>query len=142
MIVIVVIAILAAVALPSYLNQTRKARRSEVEGAMQQVALVQERFRADCTTYATDFSYACPTGTPPTFPALNSFYTSPYYTLTIVAASTGATTYKMQAVPVGTQAKDAANGSTCATLTYDYGATTAGVVTQTTSTANTACWAK
>ncbi len=140
MVVVAIIAILARIALPLYFNQVRKARRSEVEGAMQQLALAQERFRADCTTYATAFSFACPAGSAATFPTLASLYTSSFYTLAIDAANTNATQYRMTAAPVGTQANDSASGSSCGTLTFDFGVTTAGSITKTTSTGNTNCW--
>jgi len=138
MIVVAVIAALAVIAIPNYLSQTRKARRSDVEGSMQQVALAQERFRADCTTYATAFSFACPGGTPPTFSPVTTFYTSGYYTVAITAANTGATTYEITAAPIGNQAKDSASGTTCGTLKYDFGVTTSGTVTKTPA----ACWSK
>jgi type IV pilus assembly protein PilE len=135
MIVVGVIAILAAIALPSYLNQTRKARRNEVEGAVQQIALYQERFRADCSTFAASFGATC-AGTTVTFPA--NAYTGAYYTVTIPAGT--ATTYQINAdaKTTGSQNKDSASGISCAALTYDYGVTTAGTTTE----APAACWAK
>jgi type IV pilus assembly protein PilE len=134
LVVMAIIAILAAIAIPSYLNQTRKSRRSEVEGAIQQIALFEERFRADCTTYANAFSYACPTLSTLTFPA--DPYTPTYYTVAFVSAD--ASSYKIQAVANGTQANDVASGTSCATLFYDFGVTTSGTVTTTPA----ACWAK
>ena len=134
MIVVAVIAILAAIALPSYLAQVRKSRRSDVEQAVQQIALLQERFRADCTTYATAFGYTCPTLATLTFPT--SPYTSTYYT---IALTTGTTVgYKITATPVGNQAKDTAFGTACTSLVYDFNITTSGAVTKT----PTACWAQ
>jgi type IV pilus assembly protein PilE len=132
MIVIVVIAILAAIALPSYTNQVRKSRRSEVEASIEQVALFQERFRADCTTYASAFNFACPSGAP-TFPG--NPYGSGHYTLTVPAG--GTTNYQIQAVAIGSQANDLASGVSCKTLLYDFG-TTPGVVAETPP----ECWAK
>ena len=135
MVVVIVIAVLAAIALPSYLNQTRKSRRSQVEGAMQQIALLQERFRADCTTYATGFGYTCPVGTtPPTFPALTTVYPSAtYYTVDMPAPSASATiAYTIRAVPTATgkQNQDKASGTPCTVLYYTFGVDTA---------VNTAC---
>jgi len=137
-VVIAIIAILAAIALPSFAAQIRKARRSEVEGAIQQVALFQERFRADCTTYATGFGFACPTLTTLIFPA--NPYTSSYYSVTIVVANTDSTRYQIQALAVGTQANDTANGTPCGTvakpLLYDFGVTATGSITKTPA----PCW--
>jgi type IV pilus assembly protein PilE len=145
MVVVAIIAILAGIALPSYLAQIRKARRSDVEGAMQQIALNQERFRADCTSYATTFGDA--TCTAATFPS--NPYTGSYYT---VAPSNGTTTtYTIGATAksTGGQNKDNASGTSCATLYYAFGVdaavntacgvtTTAGTITQ----CPAACWAK
>ena len=129
MVVVIVIAVLAAIALPSYLNQTRKSRRSAVEGAMQQIALQQETFRAECSTYATAFSFACPTGAPPTFPTLTSLYPSAtYYTVTLPAVSSSANrAYTIMAVATttGGQNKDKASGTSCSTLYYTFGVDTA-----------------
>jgi type IV pilus assembly protein PilE len=156
MVVVIVIAVLAAIALPSYLNQTRKSRRSAVESAMQQIALLQERFRADCTTYATSFSYTCPTGsTPPVFPTLASLYSSTTYynvTLPTVAGGTPGTAYtiKAAATSTGKQSSDTASGTPCPNLYYTYGqdtnvdaactgvTTAAGVLTK----CPAACWAQ
>lgn len=151
MVVVIVIAVLAAIALPSYLNQTRKSRRSQVESAMQQLALKQEQFRADCTQFATGFSFACPTGTPPTFPALSTLYTQAYYTITMPAPSASATiayTIKAAATATGRQNQDRASGTDCSNLYYTFGkdtnvdgttgctTTAAGAVTK----CPTACW--
>lgn len=56
MIVVAVIGILAAVALPSYLDSVRKGRRSEAVAALAQVQQAQERWRANQATYTTTLS--------------------------------------------------------------------------------------
>lgn len=53
MIVVAIVAILAAIAVPAYNNQVRKAQRAEARSALQQVTLLQEKWRADNTTYGT-----------------------------------------------------------------------------------------
>jgi type IV pilus assembly protein PilE len=133
-IVVAIIAILAAIALPSYLAQVRKSRRSDVEQAIQQIALLQERFRADCTTYATGFGYACPTLSTTIFPS--SPYTSSYYAIVVTTGT--ATGYKITATPAGTQAYDKAFGTACASLVYDFNITTSGAVTKTPA----PCWSQ
>ena len=139
MIVCAVIAILAAIAMPSYLNQTRKARRSQVAGAAQQIAMFEERYRADCGTFAGSFGTTC-SGTTVAFPTLASAYVGAYYTVTLVAASATATSFQIDitANTTGGQDKDTADGTSCATLTLDYGVTTAGAITKTPA----ACWAR
>lgn len=57
MIVAAIIAILAAVAYPSYLTQVRKTKRAECRAALTQVMQQQERFYSQNSTYIT-FSYA------------------------------------------------------------------------------------
>ena len=129
-IVVAIIAILAAIALPSFMNQIRKSRRADALQAMQQIALFEERFRADCSTYANAFNFACPVVLTPVFPA--NPYTSTYYTITIPTGTT--TGYQISAAAVGTQANDKANGTVCTPLTYSF---TAGVVAKTPAD----CWA-
>ena len=133
MIVVAVIGILAAIAIPNYLNQIRKSRRVAVEGAIQSIVMAQERVRADCATYAAVFATA-PTGCTTT--VVNP-YTDGYYTLGLLPTPTPSPTqYKITATPVAGkgQDKDKAQGVLCSTsgspLTYDFGVTTAGVVTK------------
>lgn len=135
MIVVVVIAILTTIALPSYLTQVRKSRRVAVEGAMQAISLGQERVRADCATYAGAFGTA-PTGC--TIFVTNP-YTDGYYTLALTPTSPIGTGYTITATAVAGkgQDKDKAQGTLC-TLVYDFGITTAGVITKTPA----ACWAR
>lgn len=54
MIAVVVVAILAAIALPSYLDSVRKSRRSEAASSLMQVQQAQERWRASNPTYSDD----------------------------------------------------------------------------------------
>jgi len=55
MIVMVIIAVLAAVAVPSYLGQIRKSRRAEAVTFMSQVQQAQERYRANISKYGDRF---------------------------------------------------------------------------------------
>ena len=52
MIVVAVVGILAALALPSFFDSIRKGRRSEAVAALAQVQQAQERWRANNATYA------------------------------------------------------------------------------------------
>jgi type IV pilus assembly protein PilE len=146
-IVVAIIAILAAIALPSFLGQIRKGRRSDMEQAMLQIAMSQERFRADCPNYAGAFSQAaCYCTLPATacsppvalaFPA--SPYTASYYTVAL--SNISSTRYTITATAQGNQANDKANGVSCASLVYDYSAGVTQKYSGTTTT-NTDCWAK
>lgn len=56
MIALVVIGILSAVALPSFLDSIRKGRRSEAFAALSSIQQAQERWRANHASYTTDLS--------------------------------------------------------------------------------------
>jgi type IV pilus assembly protein PilE len=53
MIVLVVVAILAAIAIPAYNAQVRKSRRSDATSMLGDIQLRQERYRAENPAYAT-----------------------------------------------------------------------------------------
>lgn len=53
LVVVLIIAILAAIAVPVFLNQRKKAWVSQVESALKDAATAQESYRTDHTTYAT-----------------------------------------------------------------------------------------
>jgi prepilin-type N-terminal cleavage/methylation domain-containing protein len=56
MIVVAIIAVLAIIAIPSYTQYIRKSHRADALQRMQQIALAQERFRAENPGYTTDWS--------------------------------------------------------------------------------------
>lgn len=53
MIAVVIIGILSAIAYPSYTNYVRKARRAEAKSMLQEIQLIQEKYRANNNTYGT-----------------------------------------------------------------------------------------
>lgn len=53
MITVAVIGILAAIAYPSYMDSIRKSRRSDAINDLSAIALAQEKWRANKTTYGT-----------------------------------------------------------------------------------------
>lgn len=131
MVVVAIVGILAAVAYPSYLNQVRQSRRSEAIAALAQIQQAQERWRANCPSYAGSIT-AANSGCPAT-PGANTSglaiaavtgarYT---YAVTIVAP----TTYTITATGSGSQASD--TGCTSMTVTV-----AAGVATN----SPTTCW--
>ena len=69
--------ILAALAIPNYIEYTKRGRRADAVAALTQIQLAQERWRANNATYTTDLN------------ALGATTTSPagHYTLSIVAAN-------------------------------------------------------
>ncbi|GAB3390836.1 type IV pilin protein [Lysobacter fragariae] len=96
MVTVAVIAILAAIALPSYNEYIRKGRRADALNAVGDLKMQQERWRSEHITYG----------------ALSDLTTPPssYYTFTITG-NTG-TAYTITAAPKGSQ-----SGDTCGNLT-------------------------
>ena len=79
MIVLAVIGVLLAIALPSYQDSTRKSRRSEAVTALTQLQQAQERHRASNTAYAANFAAL----------SASAPSTTPNYNLSIDAAGPG-----------------------------------------------------
>lgn len=124
MIVVAVVAILAAVALPNYFDSVRKSRRSDAITALNAIAQSQERWRANNATYSNVLTSA----------GLNvANPSSGYYTLA-VTGNTG-TAYTATATAAGAQASDAK----CTTLTLAMSAGTITYGSTGTATANR-CW--
>ncbi|MBK9683398.1 MAG: prepilin-type N-terminal cleavage/methylation domain-containing protein, partial [Betaproteobacteria bacterium] len=64
MIAVVIVALLASIALPSFMDSIRKSRRSEAFAALAQVQQAQERWRSNGSSYAESLTNAA-NGTPP-----------------------------------------------------------------------------
>ena len=96
MIVVAVIGILAAVALPSYLDSVRKGRRSEAVAALAQVQQAQERWRANHAAYTTTLSSL----------GLNATTTEGLYSLSVDDADATGYTASAAAVSGTSQASD------------------------------------
>lgn len=97
MIVVVVIAILTTIAYPSYLEYITRARRSDGQAALLDLASRMEKYYSEQNTYQTA---TIATGGATDIRATN---TSPdgWYTLSIPAQT--ATTYTLQATPLNSQ---------------------------------------
>ena len=123
MIVVAVIAILAAIVLPSFQNSIRKARRTEAKGALTTCAQSLERYNTATNSYVGATFGAAATVT------CRSPSESGYYTLAPSNQTTN--TFTITATPVagGDQAND-----TCTSFSLDQ----AGTRTSTGST--TQCW--
>jgi type IV pilus assembly protein PilE len=122
MIAILLVAILAAIALPNYMESVRKGRRADAVAALQRVQHAQERWRANNTRYASDLT------------DLNVETTSPdrHYTIAISSATAAGYTATATAARGSPQASD----TRCATLQLTQAA---GNVTYD-STSGNACW--
>jgi len=117
MVVVAIIGILAAIAIPSYQNSVRKSRRSDAQGALMNLANFMERLATETGCYNPGPDRLCGNGddAAPVIPVglARSPATGPtiYYNLTITAVN--ANTFSLRATPVvGTsQAVD-----TCGTM--------------------------
>lgn len=121
MIVVAVVAVLAAIAMPAYNDSIRKGRRGQAKSDLVELAQILERhytvqgrydLNRDSSAYPLLFTSSPKTGTP-------------YYTLTDTVRT--ATTFTLTATPLGSQASDS-----CGTLSI----TQAGTKNPTT----TGCW--
>lgn len=115
MVVVAIVAILAAIALPSFADQMRKSRRAEAVTSLQEAQLRLERWRVD----HADF-----TGSNATFPP------SIHYKFTLAAAAATPNNYSVSAEPLLGQVKDK-----CGTMTIT---NTTGTITKTP--ADNGCW--
>jgi type IV pilus assembly protein PilE len=112
MIVLVVVAILAAFAIPSYIEQVHKSRRADAIRTLGQLQLGLERWRAENPCYGRSAGAGCPNTLVFTesgaYPALPTATDSPYYSLDIPAASATPTGYVITATrrTGSAQAKD------------------------------------
>ena len=105
MIVIGIIAILVALALPSYTQYIRKANRGEAQQLLMNWANNQEVWRASHTEYADENDIAVPT--------------HGKYTFTVTGESATAFTLTATAVSTSDQANDKEKGTDCDVMTLD-----------------------
>ena len=102
MVALAVIAILASIALPSYVETLQRSRRSEAREALSDFAARQEQFFLDNKTYSATISAL----------GRNATTENGYYVITIPAAS--ALTYTLRATAQASQNKD----TDCATMDF------------------------
>lgn len=121
MITVAVVGILAALAYPSYLQYLRRGQRADAQALMMENVQFLERYY---TTNGTYVGAVLPRAQSPESGAAK-------YTITLPAASLGATTYVVQAAPTGTY-----SDPQCGTLTTNQ----AGVRTNTGTGALADCW--
>ena len=115
MIVVAVIAILAAVALPSYQDYVRRGKRAEARALLQAASLAQEKYRLGQASYAsatTALSPPCPTSG-------NCDSENGNYRLAVSGASASGYTLTANAVS-GSQLADTG----CTAITYAVSGTT------------------
>ncbi|TDK68733.1 type IV pilin protein [Sapientia aquatica] len=136
MIVIVIIGVLAAIAIPAYNSSIQKSRRTDAKNGLLDLATREEKFYSQTNTYSSAMSDLYPGQTGSSLTVQTSG--TAYYTLSVptVTAASGASAtaayFQATAVPIsgGAQANDA-----CGTFTIDSN----GVTSNTGNTA-TNCW--
>lgn len=126
MIVLLIVAILAAVAVPSYRKYVVRSHRMDAQRALTELAARQERYLYSNNTYADSVSALGGSGS----------MAGSYYSVAFDPASASSTTYKVVATALGSQHDD---DKQCQTLSLDE----AGRQESTGSTANDpACWGR
>ncbi|HSW05752.1 type IV pilin protein [Aquabacterium sp.] len=112
MIAVAIVAIIGAVAMPSYLSSVRKGRRADATDAASAVMQAQERWRANNPSYTTSFS------------SLNvgSSTSSGYYTMALSAVS--GTGYTLSYTPVASKGQNNDTGCTALVVTVSGGSPT------------------
>lgn len=111
MIAVVIVAILAAVALPLYTDQIRKGRRADAQSLLADIVAKQQQFLLDRRAYATSVT------DPPASGGLSITIpgnVSAYYSISIETSNDPPPSFKLTATPQGEQAKEK-----CGTLTID-----------------------
>lgn len=126
MIVVLIVAVLAAIAIPSYQSHVMRTNRAAARGCMAEFAQFMERYYSTNTTNPMSYVGAAPTPGCTTESNLNLRYT---FSMTGVAART----YTINATPIGVQLD---RDTACGTLTLDQ----AGTRNKTGTAAITECW--
>jgi type IV pilus assembly protein PilE len=125
MIVLAVMAIILAIAIPSYNDYVRRSRRTEAVARMQDIAVFQEKFRSENPGYTNAWANL---GGDPDAAGQNA---GTHYNWAVAVAAGPPATYTITATAQGGQADDKAQGVSCTPLTL----TNAGVKGP-----NEACW--
>lgn len=120
MVTVGIVAILAAVAYPSYTSHIRKARRTEAKAALLQIQVAQEKYFLQNNTYTTIAN-------------LGLGSTGTYYTISISPTSPS-TSYTATATVTGTQTAD----TNC--NTFSINETGAKASKNSSNVATTDCW--
>lgn len=110
MVVVVIVAILATIAIPAYTRYITHSRRGAAEACLSNYANFMERY------YATNMDYSVKIADFPELSCAGDDNTGQYYDYNLVKAKSSDTTYKLQAKPINSQAKQ---DKKCGTLYID-----------------------
>ncbi len=127
MIVVVIIAILAAIAIPAFGRYSFRAHRVDGQELLLRVANAQERFYATNNHYGalTELGYASPA------PSEKGYYN----VTSVPAAASTSQTFTITGTPVGAQVNDV-----CGALSIDNTGVKLPATTDTTLNSNGSCW--
>lgn len=111
MITVAVVAILAAIAFPSYQEQIRKTRRTDGKSKLLELVQREERFYTQNNTYTTNFTQLF-NGASSSVTATTAMSDNGYYQITVVAGVSGgvstiANGFTLTATPQAPQNSDA-----------------------------------
>jgi type IV pilus assembly protein PilE len=146
MIAVVIVAIIAAIAIPAFTDAVRKSRRSDAFAALSTVQQAQERWRSNNASYAP-LANTATSGNPPNGLGLGSTSPSAYYGISL--ASVGATGYT--AIAAAASGKSQASDAGCevmavrmagGNLVYGSAATTGGLDFTADNPDAQRCWAR
>ncbi|MES2885831.1 MAG: type IV pilin protein [Pseudomonadota bacterium] len=107
MIVVAIVGVLAAIAIPSYQSYLRKARRGDAIATLVTMQSQQEKFRANNNAYSSS----------PT--AMGAPASSSYYTYTISNAGVSSYTLTATATATSGQTRDKQGSTACSPLTLN-----------------------
>ncbi len=122
MIAVAVVAILGAIAYPSYMSHVQASRRTEAQAELTRIANLEERYYLDNSEYGSLFELGLTASASATYTTDNG-----YYAITIATPTTS--TYTLTATAHGAQSAD----TTCATFTLTQDGTKG-------SSSSTECW--
>ena len=126
-IVVTVLGIILAIAVPTFFEQLAKSRRAEAKTGLSDLQLRQEKWRSNHATYGTGAEVVLPSST--------------YYDFAVTAGSNTGTDVVMTATPKAAGPQD---GDRCGTYTLridnDNNNAPVGQLDKTVSTAATDCW--
>ena len=134
MIVVSVIAILAAIAYPSYQDSVRKSRRADGMAALANVQLAQQKLRSNCRFFAGGLGVAEVCGADAANSVVRASATSQDDWYAIAVTNASGTGYTATATPQGDQVNDRAGGTACTLVLTVSAANPDGIRTP------AACW--
>ena len=143
MVVVVIIGILAAIAIPAYTSSVQKSRRTDAKNALLDLATKEEKWYSVNNAYSVTASDLY--GSSSSYPLAVQTGSTPYYNLSVTSSSasaaattsgTAAAYFFATAVPIDPQTADTA----CYTFTIDSFGVTGNVDSNSSALTGTNCW--